>query len=280
MKLTQPPFLQPGDVIGLSATARSATPEIIENARREIQAAGFQCYHTPEILLRHGQVAGTIDERVAAFDHLIHHPEVKAIWNVRGGYGSAEIVDRVDWAALQKHPKWLIGFSDFTTFLTHGVQMGLQTLHAAMPVSFPNTDPEALAATFGVLKGEKDALRCVLPEEAHGRVIAGNLSVVFSIYGTPSLPTLEGCVLILEDLDEYHYHLDRMLTSLSRQGAFKGLRAVVLAEFSDIHDHDTPWGPDVRQTLRAPFEAAGVPIFEQAIIGHTRENWPIILRDV
>jgi muramoyltetrapeptide carboxypeptidase len=95
-----------------------------------------------------------------------------------------------------------------------------------------------------------------------------------------SLPSLDDCVLIIEDLDEYHYHLDRMLLALRRRGAFNNLRAVVLGEFSDIHDHDILWGPDVRHSLRKHFEAEGVPVYEHAIIGHGKENWPIILRKV
>ena len=131
-----------------------------------------------------------------------------------------------------------------------------------------------------MLRGKEDALHCALPKEVHGQVIAGNLSVIYSILGTPSLPSLDGCILLLEDLDEYHYHLDRMLLALRRRGAFKGLQAVVLGVFSDIHDHHIPWGPDVRHSLRKHFEAEGVPVYEHPIIGHGKENWPIILREV
>jgi muramoyltetrapeptide carboxypeptidase len=226
------------------------------------------------------QLAGTVAERVQHFNALIHNPNIKAIWNIRGGYGSAEIVDLVDWEALIAQPKWLIGFSDFTTFLCHGVQKGIATLHAPMPISFSATHPDALAATFDVLRGKEDALHCALPKTISGQIIAGNLSVISSILGTPSLPSLDDCVLIIEDLDEYHYHLDRMLLALRRRGAFNNLRAVVLGEFSDIHDHDILWGLDVRHSLRKHFEAEGVPVYEHPIIGHGKENWPIILRKV
>jgi len=186
----------------------------------------------------------------------------------------------VDWEALIAQPKWLIGFSDFTTFLCHGVQKGIATLHAPMPISFSATHPDALAATFDVLRGKEDALHCVLPKTTSGQIIAGNLSVISSILGTPSLPSLDDSVLIIEDLDEYHYHLDRMLLALRRRGAFNNLRAVVLGEFSDIHDHDILWGLDVRHSLRKHFEAEGVPVYEHPIIGHGKENWPIILRKI
>ena len=120
MKQTIPHFLIPGDTIGISATARFARPEMIETAKSVFEGAGFKVYYEQGILSQHHQLAGTIEERVAHFNALVHHPEVKAIWNVRGGYGSAEIVDAVDWAALQKNPKWLVGFSDFTTFCVTG----------------------------------------------------------------------------------------------------------------------------------------------------------------
>ena len=280
MKQTVPSFLQPGDTIGISATARFATAESLTIAERTITAEGFNCYYSQEISMQHHQLAGTVTERVQHFNALIHNPNIKAIWNIRGGYGSAEIVDLVDWEALIAQPKWLIGFSDFTTFLCHGVQKGIATLHAPMPISFSSTHPDALAATFDVLRGKEDALHCALPKIISGQIIAGNLSVISSILGTPSLPSLDDCVLIIEDLDEYHYHLDRMLLALRRRGAFNNLRAVVLGEFSDIHDHDILWGSDVRHSLRKHFEAEGVPVYEHPIIGHGKENWPIILRKV
>ena len=280
MKQTVPSFLQPGDTIGISATARFATAESLTIAERTITAEGFNCYYSQEISMQHHQLAGTVAERVQHFNALIHNPNIKAIWNIRGGYGSAEIVDLVDWDALIAQPKWLIGFSDFTTFLCHGVQKGIATLHAPMPISFSATHPDALAATFDVLRGKEDALHCALPKTISGQIIAGNLSVISSILGTPSLPSLDDCVLIIEDLDEYHYHLDRMLLALRRRGAFNNLRAVVLGEFSDIHDHDILWGSDVRHSLRKHFEAEGVPVYEHPIIGHGKENWPIILRKV
>ena len=280
MKQTVPSFLQPGDTIGISATARFATAESLAIAESTITAEGFNCYYSPEISMKQQQLAGTVAERVQHFNALIHNPNIKAIWNIRGGYGSAEIVDLVDWEALIAQPKWLIGFSDFTTFLCHGVQKGIATLHAPMPISFSATHPDALAATFAVLRGKEDALHCALPKTISGQIIAGNLSVISSILGTPSLPSLDDCVLIIEDLDEYHYHLDRMLLALRRRGAFNNLRAVVLGEFSDIHDHDILWGLDVRHSLRKHFEAEGVPVYEHPIIGHGKENWPIILREV
>ncbi|MDA0741874.1 MAG: LD-carboxypeptidase [Bacteroidetes bacterium] len=280
MKQTVPSFLQPGDTIGISATARFATAESLAIAERTITAEGFNCYYSPEISMQHHQLAGTVAERVQHFNALIHNPNIKAIWNIRGGYGSAEIVDLVDWDTLIAQPKWLIGFSDFTTFLCHGVQKGIATLHAPMPISFASTLPDALAATFDVLRGKEDALHCILPKTISGQIIAGNLSVISSILGTSSLPSLDDCVLIIEDLDEYHYHLDRMLLALRRRGAFNNLRAVVLGEFSDIHDHDILWGPDVRHSLRKHFEEEEVPVYEHPIIGHGKKNWPIILRKV
>ena len=110
-----------------------------------------------------------------------------------------------------------------------------------------------------------------------GKVIGGNLSVIYSIYGTPSLPTLRGTVLLLEDLDEYHYHLDRMLLALKRKGAFNGVNAVLLGQFSDIHDHDTPWGDAVEQTLVKYFEAAGIPVLQNMPFGHTSRQFPIVI---
>ena len=116
--------------------------------------------------------------------------------------------------------------------------------------------------------------------KVEAEIVGGNLSILFSLLGSNSQLNTTGKILFIEDLDEYHYHLDRMLLALRRRGAFNNLRAVVLGEFSDIHDHDILWGLDVRHSLRKHFEAEGVPVYEHPIIGHGKENWPIILQAV
>lgn len=272
-----PPYLKPGDIIGLSATARFATTELINQAHSVIEAHGFRVFFNPNILTSQGQVAGNLSDRIAHFNELVHRPEVKAIWNVRGGYGSAEIVDAVDWEHLKKFPKWLVGFSDFTTFLTHALHQGIASLHAPMPVSFSKTHPPCLTATFKALTTGEDSLPSHY-KTPQTFTVAGNLSVIYSILGTPSLPNLKGATLILEDLDEYHYHLDRMLLSMKRRGDLKGLHQVILSSFTDIHDHQIPWAEQLDSTLKKHFESEGIPVFQESLIGHGSVNWPIILQ--
>ncbi|HBB81380.1 MAG TPA: hypothetical protein DCZ98_06070 [Cryomorphaceae bacterium] len=277
MKQRIPALLNPGDVIGLGATARFATLEMVHTAKKHIEAAGYQCYFHPSILKKDGQVAGSISERVDAFNHLIDHKDVRAIWNIRGGYGSAEIVDDVNWGALKLTPKWLIGFSDFTTFLCHANQHGLFAIHAPMPISFALTAPKHLQQTFELLATGKQSVALKSSTlSIKGTVVAGNLSVIYSIYGTKSLPDLKQCILFLEDLDEYHYHIDRMLLALKRKGAFDELQAVVLGTFSDIHDHEIKWGSSIDHTLAKHFNDSGVPVILDFPLGHTADNSPLI----
>lgn len=252
-------------------------PAHLDTAKRHIEAAGFQCYIDPAILLKKHQVAGSLQERVNTFNRLLHNAHVKALWNVRGGYGSAEIVDLVDWEHFKQHPKWLVGFSDFTTFLCHGQTQGIATLHAPMPITFETTEKACMDNTFRTLQTGVETTLQDLPDSWTGRIIAGNLSVIYSILGTPSLPDLRDGILVLEDLDEYHYHLDRMLLAMRRRGAFDGLRGVVLGSFSDIHDHAIPWSDSVNATLERHFTAAGIPVVYRPCIGHRSENWPVIL---
>jgi len=278
MKQRIPALLKTGDLIGLSATARFATREMIDTAKAYIESAGFRVCYFEDILLRDGQVAGTVAQRINSFNKLIHHRDIKAIWNIRGGYGSADIVDAVDWSALQKEPKWLIGFSDFTTFLAHAHQKGIPSIHAAMPISFESTLKKDLSATFKVLRNGPVSLKLKKDcEFIKGTVIGGNLSVIYSIYGTPSLPSLRGSILLLEDLDEYHYHLDRMLLSLKRQGAFDGVQGVLLGQFSDIHDHEIVWGENVKRTLRKYFDELSIPVLNNMPFGHTKYQFPIVI---
>lgn len=278
MKQRIPALLKPGDTIGIAAPARYATPELLATAKRFIEKAGFKCYYRDDILAQKGQVAGSLGERINSFNHLVHHRDIKAIWCARGGYGSAEIVDAVDWSALQQEPKWLIGFSDFTTFLMHANQKGIPALHAPMPISFEMTKQRYIDETFHMLtQGFGSYPLSRTPPYFSGKLIGGNLSVISSIYGTASLPSLKGCILFIEDLDEYHYHLDRMILSLKRQGAFEELQGVLLGSFSDIHDHSVKWGARTGTTLRKHFAELGIPVVSGLPVGHEPDNAPIIV---
>lgn len=282
MNCLRPAPLEKGSTIGLIAPARFCTPELLATAKNTLETQGFQVV-VPQVFMEpNGQLAGQPQARVAAINSLIHDPGVAALWCVRGGYGTAKTVDQWDWDYLVQHPKWLIGFSDFTTALNHGVNLGLCTLHAPMPVTFESTVPKALDATVQVLNSgefqiEGAAHRFNAVGSVEGPVVGGNLSVLYSLLGSKSFPQLAGAIILLEDLDEYLYHIDRMAIALQRSGVLDGLAGVAIGGMTEMNDHDTPWGSTAEETLKALFEPMNIPVAFGLPFGHQQENYPIVL---
>ncbi len=159
---------------------------------------------------------------------MLDDDEVKAIISVRGGYGSVRIIDRIDFRHFKTHPKWIIGFSDITVFHNHiNSNFGIETLHASMPLSFKENTNDALAGLFDILKGGSpkynlNAHHLNKIGTSKGILCGGNLSVLYSLLGSKSFPNTQGKILFIEDLDEYLYHIDRMMTGLKRAGIFEG----------------------------------------------------------
>ena len=283
-----PPYLKPGDTIALTATARSITAEQIDQAVRELEQAGFRVLIDEALFRVHHQFGGTDSERADFFNKMLLNPEVKAMWNVRGGYGTGRMVDGIDFDLLQRHPKWLIGFSDYTVIHGHlNRQLQMASLHATMPIFMWNKEGEeleqvrrAIKSMIQVLKGESismdlKACKQYNIQEFEGEVVGGNLSVLLSIMGTDSEPDLNGKILFIEDLDEYFYHVDRMMQTLHRSGKLSGLKALLVGSFIQMHDHTVPFGYDVEAIVLDHCQRYGYPIIMDVNAGHHLENMAI-----
>ena len=221
--------LKKGDTVAVISTARKVSPEEIDFAITIIKSWGLNVCFGNNLFKKLHQFAGTIKERAEDFQWALNDNNIKAIFFARGGYGSVHVVDYVDWQVFKINPKWLIGFSDITVFHSHVHQcFNTPTLHAAMPVTFPqNTD--------GAIKNIRDILFGVNVSykfEGHSFnkngtvksvVVGGNLSILYSLLGSKSQLNTDGKILFLEDLDEYLYHIDRMMQALKRSGMLKNL---------------------------------------------------------
>jgi muramoyltetrapeptide carboxypeptidase len=283
-----PPYLQAGDTIALTATARSITREQILPAVQLIEAAGFRVLIEEDLFRVHHQFGGNDHERAEFFNAMLRRQEVKALWNVRGGYGTGRMVDDIDFEYLRLHPKWLIGFSDYTVIHGHvNRQIGMATLHATMPIFLWNKTGEeqqqvenAVKSMISVLKG--DALEIDLSNcksynvrEFEAPVVGGNLSVLLSMMGTASEPDLNGKILFIEDLDEYYYHIDRMMQTLRRSGKLANLKALLVGSFIQMHDHTVPFGLDVEAIIKDHCLAYNYPVIFDVNAGHHLENMAI-----
>lgn len=280
-----PPYLKPGDTIALTATARSITAEQIAPAVHELEAAGYKVLIDEHLFRVHHQFGGTDTERAEFFNTMLLNSEVKALWNVRGGYGTGRMVDGIDFELLRRHPKWLIGFSDYTVIHCHvSSQLEMATLHATMPVFMWNKEGDefsqvkkAIQSMLDVLSGKSISMDISAGQSYNlqpfeGEIIGGNLSVLLSVMGTPSEPKLDGKILFLEDLDEYYYHIDRMMQTLSRSGKLKNLKALLVGSFIQMHDHTVPFGYSVEEIIKDHCLQYGYPIIFDVNSGHHLEN--------
>lgn len=278
------PFLKSGDTIALAATSRKVTPADYEPFRDFLLQKGYRVKLASNLNKEHHQFAGTDTERALALNELFADPEVKAIVMVRGGYGAARIVDLVNWDLFQKNPKWLCGFSDITVFLNHiHTQFGIQSIHSDMAVHFaddayrPNFD-----LLMNLLEGKQTRIS-VEPNslnqqgKASGIMVGGNLSVLYSMLGSESFPNMNGKVLFIEDLDEYLYHIDRMMVAFERSGVFDKVNAVVVGGMSDMHDNEVSFGMNAYEIVSSHLKKHAIPVIFNFPAGHTITNKPFFI---
>lgn len=284
-----PPFLQPGDTIGVCAPARKVSREEISGGLSLLKSWGYKVLETPNLYGSCHQFSGTEQERREDLQSLVNVPRVKAIISARGGYGCLQIIDDLDWNSLNQNPKWIIGFSDITVFHSHlNRHSNLATLHAPMLFNLSGDKlflPAAnrLRDLLGgkleefTLPSDKSVHAFIRSGEAEGELIGGNLSLLYALSGSETDLDTEGKILFLEDLDEYLYHLDRMMMQLLRSGKIRGLKGLIVGGMSDMKDNAIPFGETAEQIIRRICDPFTFPIWFGFPAGHIPENQPIIL---
>lgn len=281
--MNHPPFLKPGDTIGILSTARKTTPETIEKATHIIKNAGYQVKLAPNLFMESHQFAGTDSDRVADMDTFLRDKEVKAIICARGGYGTTRIVDEINWSLLEAQPKWICGFSDVTAILCHLNELGLESIHSTMAALFDDLQPErkkSVESLFALLSGKPFAMEAPphpfnRSGKAKGEIIGGNLSILNNLIGTSSDPDYTGKILFMEDLDEYLYHIDRMMVHMKRCGKLENLAGLVVGQMSDMRDNPIPFGKPVLEIIREHVSGYTFPVAYDFPIGHEALNMAV-----
>jgi len=275
-----PPYLQKGDLIGITASAHRIDEEDIFAAIRFFEKKGFRILLSSNIYATEYQYAGTDELRCANFQALIDNPEVKAILCARGGYGSVRIVDHLNFKPLEKSPKWICGFSDVTVFHSHLFRhLNMATLHCTMPINIKSekTETPAMQTLLNALQGEKMHYS-TLPHplnrkgNAKGRIIGGNLSILYSLLGSKSDIDTDNAILLIEDLDEYLYHIDRMMMNMKRNGKLSKLAALLVGGMTEMSDNKIPYGKSAEEIIAEHCAEFDYPIVFQFPVGHIEEN--------
>jgi muramoyltetrapeptide carboxypeptidase len=277
-----PEFLKRGDTVGITATARKIDLESLLPAIELLKSWGLQVVIGKTIGQEENQLAGSDLLRANDFQELLDNPNIKAIWGAKGGYGTVRIIDKIDFTNFKKQPKWVIGFSDMTILHSHINNLGIGTLHGMMALSSKSATIEAKESLRKALFGETLEYRVPCHSfnrfgKAEGELVGGNLSVLFSVMGSKSEIDYRGKILFIEDLDEYLYHIDRMMMNLKRNGYFDGLKGLIIGGMTSMNDNDIPWGKDALEIIQDVTKGFSFPVVYNFPAGHLKDNRALIL---
>jgi muramoyltetrapeptide carboxypeptidase len=278
-----PPPLAPGARVALVAPAgplgaKGDLKRAVENAH----SFGWEVSVGDHVQSRKGYLAGSDAERLADLNTAIQSERVDGIWCIRGGYGAMRLLERIDYAALRRRPKALLGYSDVTALHSALItQCELVSFHAptarARLTDFARDSICRAVVDGSDPCGATERPRTLYPGRARGRLIGGNLALLASLTGTPYAPDLDGAILVLEDVNEDVYRIDRMLTQLRLSGLLRNCVGVAFGAFTDMPGEP---GENIR-ALDALFEGIAndlrIPCFAGAPIGHIDDQWTVPL---
>ena len=284
MPIQFPPALQAGQRVALVSPARKIGATELAPAIATLESWGLEVVLGESIAGEHHQFAGDDTLRRRDFQQQLDDPSIRAILCARGGYGTARIVDGLDFTCFSAQPKWVAGFSDITVLNSHLLALNHASIHGVMPVLFHQAGGElALESLRRALFGE--AFRPIAvpahalnrPGSATGELVGGNLSLLHTITGTASQASFAGRILFLEDLDEYLYHIDRMLLHLHRSGQLAGLAGLVVGHFSDMRDNTIPFGSTALEIIDSYAQLHGFPVGYGFPVGHEADNLALVV---
>ncbi len=273
--MTNIPILKAGDKVSIISTARKVEPEEMKAAVGLLSGWGLRVVVPEGLYAAENQFAGSDSHRARMLQEALDDSDIRAIFCARGGYGTVRIIDRIDFSRFAESPKWIVGYSDVTVLHSHiHRHFGLPTLHATMPIHMsaaPNADTETL---HDVLFGKKidyswEPHALDRAGKAEGVVVGGNLSILYSLCGSPSAIDTKGKILLIEDLDEYLYHIDRMMRNLDRCGMLEGLAGLIVGGMTDMHDNTVPFGSTAEEIIHEVVSRYGFPVAFHAPFGHT-----------
>ncbi|MCE3296697.1 MAG: hypothetical protein K0R65_2411 [Crocinitomicaceae bacterium] len=276
------PYLQPGDLVKIVSPAKGIEPALVFAAKEFLEEQGFQVELGEFCVGKYNYFSGTDEERTKDFQDALDNPEVKAIICARGGYGCVRIVDLLNWAAFIRGPKWIVGFSDVTVFHQRIQQYGFPSIHATMPLNYKSNSSESLQTLIDSMTGKLEQITIPGNElnirgEAKGRLLGGNLSILYSLIGTDDQPDYNGSILFIEDLAEQLYHIDRMFYTLQKSGIINQIKGLIVGGFTDLKDTENPFGKTYEQVILDHCSYRNFPIVFDFPAGHIDDNRALIL---
>lgn len=281
--MEKPVRLKKGDKVVIISTARKISEKEIEPAVKVLESWGLVVVCGENLFNEAAQFSGSTIQRMLDLQNALDDKSVKAIICARGGYGTVKIIDALDFSKFIIQPKWIVGYSDVTVLHNHINQnFNIQTLHATMPINFTTNTNESLESLKMAFFGEKVAYNFEQHKlnrkgEGKGEIVGGNLSIVYSLTGTESQIDTQGKILFLEDLDEYLYHVDRMLMNLDRAGILAGLSGLIVGGMSDMNDNAIPYGKTAKEIILEAVADYDYPVCFDFPAGHIDDNRTLLM---
>lgn len=280
-----PDFLKPGDKVGIVAPARKIDMNEIEAAIKVFRRWGIKVELGKNLFAKDRQFAGTDEQRAEDLQSMMDDPEIKAIICARGGYGTIKMMRFLDSLMLVKNPKWIVGYSDITALHAHLNQnLKVKSIHGIMPFNFPKdeTENDAIKSLKKALWGFQNHYKIETHEfnregNSQGELIGGNLSVLYSVAGTKYDIETDGKILVLEDLDEYLYHIDRMMMNLKYSGKLENLKGLIVGAMTNMNDNQIPFGKTAYEIIRDAVQEYNYPVCYNFPVGHIENNYALIL---
>lgn len=281
--MIQPPFLKQGSTVGIIAPARKLDEGVAKKAKEFLETWGLKVVLGKHLFTNeHPYLSASDEHRGADFQQMVEDEKVEAIFCARGGYGSTRIMDQLNYDLLRNRPKWIIGFSDITSIHLQLNGLGIQSIHGTMPVLFASDEQKrSVEALRTLLFGSLEPITVpydLLNKQgnATGQLIGGNLSLLIDSLGTPTEIETKNKILVMEDVGEYFYKIDRMVKQLKRANKLTSLAGLVLGHFTDITESTLAFGETVKEIMLYHTREYGYPIAFNFPIGHHQPNLPFI----
>lgn len=277
--MLRPSSLEPGDWIGIVAPGRKVSYPHIEAALNTFASWGLEVELAPNLVSNdHSYLASTDANRAGDFQRMLDDERIKAIVCARGGYGTTRILDQLDFSSFKRSPKWIVGFSDITALHLKIFSLGIESIHGIMPILFDKPEYASSIVSLQKVMFGLDTSLTTGPSKfnksgsATGQVLGGNLSLIVDSLGTSTELDLDGKLLILEEIDEYLYKTDRMVTQLHRAGKLEKLGGLIIGHMTALKEGELPFGETVEKIILNKVGRLDFPIAFGFPIGHNSPN--------
>jgi len=278
--MIQPSPIKAGSKIRIVSPAGKISDQYVLPAAEWLQEQGYRVELGRHVFSSYYQFAGTDAQRLQDLQEAMDDPECDVILCSRGGYGTVRIIDKLDFSNFLENPKWLVGFSDITILHSRINNYNVPTIHGVMPRHFMDESgnpTENLGTLMQLLTGN-DIQYSIPSSEANRKgevkaeLVGGNLSIISSLQGTSYDLDTDGKILFLEDIDEFLYHTDRMIHQLLLSGKLDKLAGLILGDFTDMKDNESPFGKSVQEIISDAVEDFTYPVCFGFPAGHDKQN--------